>query len=123
MSLFPAPPINFHVVGVQILPENRIEMAWDLYTDISLRDDYMIFNADHDFFCTMGGNPERLFAHLRHVVGYELWRNLTVNFSPPDEGILVADENNLPQGILSYIDLDTVPNQVYWYKLAAKIVE
>ena len=123
MSFFPQPPINFHVVGVQILPSNRIEMAWDLYTDASLRTDFMTFNENANFFCLVGVNSERIFAHMRSVIGYELWRNLSNDFLPPDEGILVADESNLPQGILSYIDVDTVANQEYWYKLAAKIAE
>jgi hypothetical protein len=123
MPLYPPSPENFHVVGVQILPENRIELAWDLYTNASLRDDYMMFNEEHNFFCNVWGNPQRLFAHLRSVVGYELWRNLSNDFLPPDEGILVANETNLPQGVLSYIDTDTLPNREYWYKLAAKIAE
>jgi len=123
MSFFPQPPIDFHVVGVQILPSNRIEMAWDLYTDASLRTDFMTFNENANFFCFIGVNSERIFAHMRSVIGYELWRNLSNDFLPPDEGILVADESSLPQGILSYIDVDTVANQEYWYKLAAKIAE
>ena len=121
MALFPPAPTNFRVTAVRIVPSVRISLAWDEYDNNLLRDDILHSNVEGQKAAQQGINSDRVSAHNRYCVGYELWRKATCDFTPPQQGTQLADETTLEHSTTEYHDDTAELNHVYYYKLAAKI--